>query len=780
MKSKRLSLRTSLVITIIAMGLLALVLALLSGSIYRNVSIEQQQTAVVQMIKREADAILLELRKQSYGLAKAFQDDPNFGAALNSRNSDAVVRQLDHQLEVHLSVMTRPAALKLFVYDQKFNLVGESSKTRGRTDLNRATCDNLLAIVRNDKATKPSGPITGLCTSGHYPYYTVIVPVEMEQLVGHLQIVADPTKQLRSMENTFAMPLRLTFGDAMLYRSRTWPHARVAYKHLVAEYERGILGSQKRLAIAVVKDLTPFYEKLMKTKYLVMLLALFVTLTAVIIALVTLQRTALNPLQALTAQLRKLRQDKRHLGQLVRIAGNAEVSELAAGFNEMTTQLKELYESLEHMAFTDPLTKLPNRTLFHDRLQQAILNARRELKPFALFIMDLDHFKDINDTLGHHIGDFILRQVGERIMGKLRESDTVARMGGDEFAILLATVGAQHAEMAARMLLKALRIPFVVEGHSFEIGASIGIALYPRHGEDVNTLTQRADIAMYAAKNSNSGFAFYTDELNKHMPNRLELMGELRQAVDSEEFVLYYQPKVDLHTKQVAGMEALVRWQHPTREIVLPDAFIPLMEQSGLIRSLTPWVLNTALQDCHDWRNDGYDVSVSVNLSTRDLQDPYIADSLNDLIAACNVKPEWLELEITESTVMIDPTRALEALTDIAEMGIKLSIDDFGTGYSSLGYLKKLPVRVLKIDKSFVIGMTQDQNDATIVRSSIDLAHNMGLRVVAEGVENPEALSLLTNLGCDAAQGFFISQPLPATEVKRWLIDSSWGSGLKN
>ncbi len=258
------------------------------------------------------------------------------------------------------------------------------------------------------------------------------------------------------------------------------------------------------------------------------------------------------------------------------------------------------------------------------------------------------------------------------------------------------------------------------------------------------------------------------------MPSRLALMGELRHAVDSEEFVMYYQPRVNLHTDQISGMEALVRWRHPEKDIVLPDTFIPLMEQSGLIKSLTPWVLNAALQACHDWHNEGFNASVSVNLSTRDLQDPYLVDSLSDLLVACDVVPNWLELEITESTVMIDPSRALEILTAIAEMGVKLSIDDFGTGYSSLGYLKKLPVSAIKIDQSFIAGMAQDESDAAIVRTSIDLAHNMGLKVVAEGVENADALSLLRTLGCDAAQGIFITEPLPLAKLKRWLVDSSW------
>ncbi|MFQ6022189.1 MAG: putative bifunctional diguanylate cyclase/phosphodiesterase [Acidiferrobacterales bacterium] len=780
MKIQRLSLRSSLVITIVAMGLLGLVLALLTGAIYRNLAIEHQRAAVVQMISQEADTLLLDLKKQSYRLAEILQREPAFHAALKNRDSVAVVKRLDNELQARTSVTSRPTGLKLFAYDGEFNLIGESSGGPRQHQLNRLTCENIFSLVGGPKKAAHVSGVSGLCTAGRHPYYAVMVPVVGDNVVGYLQIVADPTQLLRTMAKIFDMPLRLTFSDSTLYKSRDWPQPSVTDKHLVAEYTRPIQYSDKTVKIAVVKDLTPFYKKLAHTRYLVMLVAVVVTALAVAIALMVLRHTALNPLRALTEQLRKLRQDKSHLGQRVHVEGNVEVSELAAGFNDMTTRLKELYESLEHMAFTDHLTKLPNRTLFHDRLKQAILSARRTHKPFALFIMDLDHFKDVNDTLGHHIGDQVLQQVGERLKEKLRESDTVARMGGDEFAILLATVGQKHAEMAARMLLKALRVPFIVEAQSFEIGASIGIALYPEHGEDANVLTQRADVAMYAAKKGSDGVAFYTPQLDRHTPNRLALMGELRHAVDYQQFVIHYQPKVNLQTGELAGLEALVRWQHPEKDIILPDTFIPLMEQSGLIRNLTPWVLNAALRDCHDWHNEGFNIPVSVNLSTRDLQDPYIEESLADLIAACEVKADWLELEMTESTVMIDPVRAMEVLTAIAKTGIKLSIDDFGTGYSSLGYLKKLPVSLIKIDQSFVIDMTRDDGNATIVRSSIELAHNMGLRVIAEGVEDADTLMLLTNLGCDAAQGIFISEPLPITKLKRWLVDSSWGAKLNN
>jgi len=350
----------------------------------------------------------------------------------------------------------------------------------------------------------------------------------------------------------------------------------------------------------------------------------------------------------------------------------------------------------------------------------------------------------------------------------------VARMGGDEFAILLPAVNDKHATMAARMLLQALRAPFRIDEQSLDIGASIGIALYPDHGVDANILIQRSDVAMYAAKNSNSGHAFYDGKIDQHDPTRLMLLGELRHAVEQEQFVLYFQPKVDLKNLQVSGVEALVRWNHPREDLLLPDTFIPLLEQTGMIRSLTPWVLNESLKQGQQLQDQGLPITISMNLSVRDLQDPYLADAFAEQLEALQISPRWLELEITESAVMTEPERALAVLTRLSQMGLRIAIDDFGTGYSSLSYLKKLPVNTIKIDKSFVIGMNRDDNDAAIVRTSVDLAHNLKLEVVAEGVENEETLKRLGELGCDTAQGNYISRPLSADELSTWLKQSSW------
>lgn len=441
---------------------------------------------------------------------------------------------------------------------------------------------------------------------------------------------------------------------------------------------------------------------------------------------------------------------------------------------ELRQEQRRTERAIQHLAYYDTLTDLPNRTLLQDRLQQAILSARRDGKSLALLVMDLDRFKEINNVLGHHYGDLVLQQVGPRLREVLRESDTVSRLGGDEFALLL-SIGAEGAVLTAQKILKHFLNPFVVDCLSLEVGTSIGIALFPDHGEDANNLMRRADMAMYAAKQENAGYAIYSPQHEKHNSSHLILMGDLRHAIDRNEFFLAYQPKIDLQTGSIIGVEALVRWQHPSRGLISPDQFISLSEQGGLIKPLTLWVLNAALMQCRAWHQAGLRLSVAVNLSARNLLDPQLSDQIARLLETYELEPQWLHLEITESVIMADPARAMEILNQLSKMGILLSIDDFGTGYSSLGYLKKLPVDEIKIDKSFVKEMSVEEDDAMIVRLTIDLAHHLGLKVVAEGVENREILDRLIVLGCDAAQGYYMSRPISPADLLGWLNHSPWG-----
>jgi diguanylate cyclase len=442
--------------------------------------------------------------------------------------------------------------------------------------------------------------------------------------------------------------------------------------------------------------------------------------------------------------------------------------------SEIRRERKRAEERLRYLANYDPLTELPNRNLLYERLEQALVTTGQ---PLALMLLDLDHFKDINDTMGHQMGDLLLQQVGSRLQGAMRDRDTVARLEGDEFGILLPGADEEGATLVAHRILEALKPPFMVADLAVDARASVGIAISPKHGKDKDTLMRRADIAMYFAKESATGYALYSPDRDSYSPNRLALMAELHRAVENNQLFLVYQPKVDLRTARVIGLEALARWRHPEVGLIPPDQFIPMAERTGFIKSLTIWALNAALSQSRLWRQQGIEMPVSVNLSTRTLHDSNFPDHVSELLKHHGVGPEQLELEITESVIMADPAHALEILTCISHMGVALSIDDFGTGYSSLGYLKKLPVQAVKIDKSFVINMPTDPNDAVIVRSTIDLAHNLRLKVVAEGVENRNVWDRLVYLGCDQAQGYYTSPPLEAQELTKWLQESPWGLG---
>ena len=437
---------------------------------------------------------------------------------------------------------------------------------------------------------------------------------------------------------------------------------------------------------------------------------------------------------------------------------------------DASRRLRKQAKVNEYQAFHDVLTGLANRGLFRDRVQQAILAGERENRLVALMLMDLDRFKEINDTLGHHKGDQVLQQIAGRLNEVLRDTDTVARLGGDEFAVLLPNIPDPAAALhVADKIQVALRQPFVVEGLALDVRASIGVSFFPGHGDDVDLLLQRADVAMYLAKAANSGCEVYAAERDQYSPSRLALVTELRRAMEDEEFVLFYQPKVDLRTGEAVVVEALCRWDHPMRGMIPPSEFIPLAEHTGLIEPLTMYVLDKALRQVSQWREQDVDLTVAVNMSPRNHLDLHFPDHVDALLKKWRLPPGALHLEITESTLVADPTRAMAILGRLNQMRVEMSIDDFGTGYSSLGHLRKLPVKELKIDKSFVMNMGIDESDAIIVRSTIDLGRNLGLRVVAEGVETAEIWRQLVVLGCDYAQGFYRSRPMPADEMPRWL-----------
>ncbi len=435
-----------------------------------------------------------------------------------------------------------------------------------------------------------------------------------------------------------------------------------------------------------------------------------------------------------------------------------------------SARLRDSAARNDYLAHHDPLTSLPNRTLLLERLKRALLTARRHGTDVGVLLIDLDRFKEINDTLGHETGDVLLQQVGERIGKELRGVDTVARLGGDEFVVVLPDIEGTHAAvLVAQRLLDALHRPFTVRGVGLAVEASIGIACYPEHGQDQGLLLQHADVAMYVAKQARGTYAVYDAQSDVSSLSRITLLNDLRRALEEDELVLHYQPKQELGDGSVRSVEALLRWNHPTRGTVGPNEFVPVAEQTGLISALTERVLRQALRQARVWKDEGRDISVSVNLSARNLMDAELPLLIESLLKQEAVEAHRLEVEVTETSAMADPARAAGVLRELSRLGVAVAVDDYGTGYSSLSYLRSLPIGTLKIDKSFVTRMLEDEGNAVIVKSTIELAHNLGLKVVAEGVEDADTYEALVNLGCHVVQGYYLSRPLPAADITAML-----------
>jgi diguanylate cyclase (GGDEF)-like protein len=444
-------------------------------------------------------------------------------------------------------------------------------------------------------------------------------------------------------------------------------------------------------------------------------------------------------------------------------------------------------ETSRHQALHDPLTGLANRTLFTNRLDQALQSAHRTGTKTSVMLLDLDRFKEVNDTLGHQYGDELLRQVATRISDAQRASDTVARLSGDEFAILMPHAGEAAATALAARILAALHRSFTLNDVTVDIEASIGAAIAPTHADDTIALMRCADIAMYDAKDSKNGVGLYRPDMHTQDSTRLVLLGDLRRALDTnDQLVVHYQPKISLQFGELCGVEALVRWQHPERGMVQPLEFIPIAETTGLINRLTTYVLRLAIGQARTWLDTGLPIPVAVNLSPRCLLDAGLVQHVTDLLREYQLPASLLRLEVTETAIMANPTLALSTLTELHHLGIRLSIDDYGTGYSSMAYLKRLPVDELKVDRTFVLNMDTDHSDASLVRSAIDLGHNLGLTVVAEGVEGSDHVTALQSLGCDIAQGYHYARPMPPENLTAWIRqhhsttpapDTPWASG---
>jgi len=768
--------RVSLGLIILTMSLLGMVLAVATGEAYQRLALDNQRGSFVALAKLKIQEIIEDLAQNSVELGLNAQATPGFHQAVISQDPTRILPQLDEHFHRAFVTLGRVKLIKMYIYDKELRLIATSNKGDPTLPSNKPICTKLLDKIAKRSKTARLKPDSELCHIGMRSVLATIVPVGGLQIKGYLQMIIDPTPNFAKADSGLGTPLKLTGpGKTVYYQSANWP--KMLNKNiLLAEHSLFTPKNQQLFKFTFASNIAELRKQLSVTRNFIFSIAVIVMLSTTLLALFMLQRTALSPLSTLTNHLRRVQKDKSQLGTKVIVNGNSEIVELATDFNNMSGELSSLYRTLENMAFTDALTGMPNRVLFYDRLEQIVMTASRYKVQFALMMMDLNRFKNINDTLGHHIGDQLLKTVGERLQTILRESDTVARLGGDEFAALLPAI--DHDEgvtIVAEKIINVLNKPIAVEGHSLSVGISIGLVRCPRDGDKATLLMQHADVAMYHAKREGLGYVFYNKTMDSENLFELTMESELRQAVESKNFELYYQPKIDIQHGRITGAEALIRWMHDEHGFISPEKFIPLAEQTGLIQTLTEWVLEQALIQCAAWHANNINIGVSVNLSAYSLNDIDLIDTVHHALAEAKIEPQWLTLELTETAIMSDANRALNTLSQLNAMGVRLSVDDFGTGYSSLAYLKRFPVNEIKIDKSFVIDMLNDVSDAVIVRSTIDLAHNMGMEVVAEGIESQDAWDKLAELGCNLGQGYHMCHPCSATDFEKWVYKSRWG-----
>ena len=783
--TKGISIRWSLTLAITALGIVGVVLALWTVRTYATFTVEHEREELQQLVHRQAQNYLEALKGELADLAFAIQNETEFKQILAARDVALMEAWLDRQFERQIAEEGLVNLQHLAVFDAGFVPLG-GIHAQGPSSANN--CGDLIARARTRGGEEAIRVLGGLCAAKNQAYYySVVVPVGGMRPIGYLQVSSTPAKALTMVNKSLNLPVRIVNLDGdVIDTAGKWPAAPDVLRTLIAQATMTDVGDRPALLVVVADDITSLHTKLQATQRWVLFASLMVTLFTAILALLSLQLSTVRPLRELAAYMRRVRVDKDQLGERVAEVGSREIRALAHDLNEMSGELQSLYNTMEHIALTDALTRLPNRLKLQERLNGLIGACQQHGFPFALIMMDLDRFKNINDTLGHVVGDKLLQEVGHRLMAAVRTtdmvmridastrsnmgSDMVARLGGDEFAAIFPMMGEeQQAVIVARNLSDALAAPFVIEGHNLRIKGSMGIALFPLHGDDTTTLMRHADVAMYEAKNNQHDYAFYDATMDDAAKHHLLLEQELRRALEDKEFVLFYQPQITFGTADVIGAEALIRWKHPERGMIYPDTFIPVAERIGLIQPMTLWVVDRALGDLARWRAAGHEIGVAVNLSAVSLLDYAIVHAVSAAIARHQVRPQDITLEITEGAMMKNPQVACEVLNALDSMGVRLALDDFGTGYSALTQLKRLPLDEIKIDKSFVMGMLEDPNDAVIVSATLDISRRLGFASVAEGVETQGHWEALRNLGVDYAQGYLIARPMADEAFLTWL-----------
>ena len=781
-------------ITVLFLGLLLAVQLASFAALHASLSVHAQRTLPTRLLEGERLLRnLLDRRAQTVtDGARLLATDYGFREAIGSDDAQTIVSVLGNH-------GARIGATEAALLSTDFRLRATTS----------AQPHEIAALAAHLAAQAASaGHASAITLLEGHPYQAVLVPLKAPLLVGWVwmafpldgQLVADMSSlsgldltvlSRASAHEPWAVDLSsLDARRAGELANQPWAldgGADAGMTTVAAQGEelgvRGLdLGSGRRADAGVVALVSLSVDDAVRLPADLQIALIVINIVGVLVFALGSVATA----RRVTTPLRGLADAAERLGggdyvtPMSGLGRHDEIGELSQSFERMRISVAENQAQILRLAYWDSLTGLPNRARFREAVDDAVRAASVHAAvqgpgaSVAVLLLDLNRFKHVNDVLGYRVGDLVLVGVAERLGATLaRDGDLVARLSGDEFAILLRRADAEQALAVARRIERSFDAPLALAEHRVDIGAGIGIACWPQHADDGDALLVRAEMAMYAAKRLSDGPQCYDPALDATSAQTLTLMSELRQAVEHNELRLYLQPKLALEDRSVVGAEALVRWQHPVRGLVPPLQFIPFAEQTGFIRTLTLWVFEEAARHWQALADDGQDLRLSVNLSTRDLMDPDLALKFDALLIKHLVPASAFCLEITESAIMDDPQRALATLDALHEMGFKLSIDDFGTGYSSLAYLKRLPVDELKIDQSFVRGMQGDRDDATIVRSTIDLAHNLGILVVAEGVENAEVWTMLRDLRCDQAQGFHMGRPMPVHEFAAW--STSWG-----
>jgi diguanylate cyclase (GGDEF)-like protein len=738
-------------------------------------SIHDQLELGVPLFKR-----LLEQKAQTLtGNARALSKDYGFRQAIASNDRETIESVL-------VNTQDRiEASLALFI-----GLDGQVKETT--TKQASGTLEQSILHLLND-AEQNDGAV-GIGIFANQPYQIVVVPVRAPITIGYIAMAFPLDKQLaKEMRDLSLLDVSFmvsgTHGDWIADESTlpkesaenlagqlTGVNGMVSDSLLLqvnhSDYSSRILplasNNQQRAIVVFQRSIDEAIAPYKELQLSLIMITGGVTLIAFLFTFFAARRIA-GPLRDLTEVAKRLGDGDYQ--SPVEIKGNDEIRKLSIAFERMRDGIAKHEEEIRRLAYWDTLTNLPNRAQFTLMLVEAIALSSRDGSTCFMLMMDLDRFKNVNDILGHHFGDELLIQVAQRLNNTVGDQYPVARLGGDEFAVLMQGTTEHNAKEIAARILRSLEAPMTLEDQNVDIGAGVGIAGYPMHGSEAETLMSRTEVAMYSAKISGNEAVMYDPLLDKTSEENLSLLSDLRRALERNEFNMFVQPKLSLSTGEFIGFEALVRWQHPEKGMIYPDNFIPFSEKTGFIRALTRWMLEQSAILCKDLTSRGIKAKISVNISTRDLLDQNLPTLFSELLSANGVLASSFCLEITESSIMDDPKRALATLERLHATGVELSIDDFGTGYSSLAYLKRLPVDELKIDKSFVISMESDADDAKIVRSTIDLGHNMGLRVVAEGIETEVAWQLLKKMGCDQGQGYFMSRPIAATQLVEWIAN---------